>query len=561
MRWFWQKEERAEETGEDPLLTALLGGGSVNREIALQVPTVAGGIDLIANMVASTPIKLYQEQPGVKAKEVTDDSRLKLLNDEPGDTLNANEFWKAMVRDYYLGKGGYAYISRQNGVIEGLYYVREQDISLIKGSDPIKKEFSIQVAGHTYVPFEFFKILRNTQDGAEGCPITKENAKLIETAYASLVYERNMARRGGNKKGFLKSEKALDKESLHALRYAFSRMYSADSEGSDNFVLLNKGIDFKESSNTSAELQLNENKQTNAAEFAKLFHVSTGCMAGTAGEKEVASLARLAAVPLMRTIECALNRDLLLEKEKGHYYFAFDTKELLRGDMQSRFAAYKTALDANFMQIDEVRYAEDMEPLGLQWIRLGLQDVLYDPRTHEIFTPNTGTRQILGESEPEALPQELEDDILEQRGRYYKRDEKGRFAGGGGGSKKGGVSASFQTSPRGANAFKVRGFRNKQALNNHWQNGRTHSSEYEADGIRTKSAYEAKALALCESAVGGDILGHADKNGFVIRYDRKTNDFAKGHPLKGVLTMFKPEQGETYYKRQRKEDLEHGGKA
>ena len=42
-------------------------------------------------------------------------------------------------------------------------------------------------------------------------------------------------------------------------------------------------------------------------------------------------------------------------------YFAFDTKELLRGDLQSRFAAYKTALDANFMQIDEVRYAEDME--------------------------------------------------------------------------------------------------------------------------------------------------------------------------------------------------------
>ena len=188
---------------------------------------------------------------------------------------------------------------------------------------------------------------------------------------------------------------------------------------------------------------MNENKQTNAAEFAKLFHVSTGCMAGTAGEKEVASLARLAAVPLMSTIECALNRDLLLEKEKGHYYFAFDTKELLRGDMQSRFAAYKTALDANFMQIDEVRYAEDMEPLGLEWIRLGLQDVLYDPKTHELFTPNTGTRQILGDSGPEALPQGPEDGILEQRGRYYKCDEKGRFAGGGGGGsirrKKGGT--------------------------------------------------------------------------------------------------------------------------
>ena len=79
----------------------------------------------------------------------------------------------------------------------------------------------------------------------------------------------------------------------------------------------------------------------------------------------MASIARLAAIPLMTTIQCALNKDLLLESEKGQLYFAFDTKELLRGDLQSRFAAYKTALDANFMQIDEVRYAEDMEPLGL----------------------------------------------------------------------------------------------------------------------------------------------------------------------------------------------------
>ena len=36
-----------------------------------------------------------------------------------------------------------------------------------------------------------------------------------------------------------------------------------------------------------------------------------------------------------------------------------------------------------------------MEPLGLDWIRLGLQDVLYDPKTREVFTPNTGTRQQL----------------------------------------------------------------------------------------------------------------------------------------------------------------------
>ena len=36
-----------------------------------------------------------------------------------------------------------------------------------------------------------------------------------------------------------------------------------------------------------------------------------------------------------------------------------------------------------------MRYAEDMEPLGLNWIKLGLKDVLYDPKTKSVYTPNT----------------------------------------------------------------------------------------------------------------------------------------------------------------------------
>ena len=35
-----------------------------------------------------------------------------------------------------------------------------------------------------------------------------------------------------------------------------------------------------------------------------------------------------------------------------------------------------------------------------------------------------------------------------------------------------------QLSAQGENKFIVRGFKNKQALNNHWQNGRTHQEQY-----------------------------------------------------------------------------------
>lgn len=440
---------------EDPLLQALLGGGTVTKKMALQVPSVSGGIDLIANVVAGTPIKLYRDEGG-KAMEVRDDYRIRLLNDETGDALNANEFWKAIVRDYYVGKGGYAYIHREKGTIQSLHYVDEEQISIRKNTDPIFKEFDILVQGAAYRPYDFLKILRNTKDGASGTPITEESSKLIEVAYQTLLFELYLVKKGGNKKGFLKAKKKIDEASMTALREAYSRLYSNTS---DNVVVLNDGIEFQESSNTSTEMQMNENKASNALEFAKLFHISTDVMEGKGGEADTAALAKLAAIPLMVTIQCALNRDFLLEKEKGEYYWAFDSKELLRGSIRERFDAYKTALDANFMQIDEVRYAEDLDPLGLSWIKLGLNDVLYDPKTKQVYTPNTNRTARMGEEriaedekEPETeLPIDNEDDMIETRSNPYHDPSNGRFTSGPGGerkaSRKKGGKAKYKYSP------------------------------------------------------------------------------------------------------------------
>jgi hypothetical protein len=48
------------------------------------------------------------------------------------------------------------------------------------------------------------------------------------------------------------------------------------------------------------------------------------------------------------------------------------------------------------MQIDEVRYEENLPPLGIKWIKLGLDSVLYDPESGEIYTPNTSVSQNIG---------------------------------------------------------------------------------------------------------------------------------------------------------------------
>ena len=57
--------------------------------------------------------------------------------------------------------------------------------------------------------------------------------------------------------------------------------------------------------------------------------------------------------------------------------------------MLSRYQAYEVAVRNGWMQLDEVRYEEGRNPLGLNFIRLGLDTVIYDPSTRMIYTPNT----------------------------------------------------------------------------------------------------------------------------------------------------------------------------
>ncbi len=195
----------------------------------------------------------------------------------------------------------------------------------------------------------------------------------------------------------------LDVTPDHLEQFAFiGSLYMKKMFGieSPRVGLLNNGVEFQESSATAVEMQLNEQKRANAEELAKLLHISVEAMSGKASADDIAAIARVVAIPLMRAIECALNRSLLLEREKKDHYWAFDTKELLKGDMLSRYQAYQIAVDNNWMGIDEVRYAEDMPKLGLHWIKLGLQDVLYDPKTKTVYTPNTNQVKTLAAATP-----------------------------------------------------------------------------------------------------------------------------------------------------------------
>ena len=178
MVWFRKKEKREVVTLEDLILMANVDEDNITREMALNIPTLEGCIELISNTIATLPIKLFKEENG-QVKEVFNDNRVNLLNDDTKDTLDGFQFKKAMVQDYLLMGNAYAYINKNKGKVVSLHYVKESDVSININTDPIFKKYDILVNGETYKTYEFLKVLKNTKDGATGEGIIKRNKKIF----------------------------------------------------------------------------------------------------------------------------------------------------------------------------------------------------------------------------------------------------------------------------------------------------------------------------------------------------------------------------------------------
>ena len=145
---------------------------------------------------------------------------------------------------------------------------------------------------------------------------------------------------------------------------------------------MNNGLEFQEASNSSVEMQLNESKKTLQQEINDLFHISD----------DFYQTFKLSIYPIVKAFEIALNRDLLLEKEKGKYFFEFDVKEIIKANVNERYQAYKLAKETGLMTINEMRRAENLNYIeGMDVINVGLGAVLYDTTKHIYYTPNTDT--------------------------------------------------------------------------------------------------------------------------------------------------------------------------
>jgi len=391
MGLFGRRETRTTDTAtkefvDDVVLRALLTGEDIDATKALSIPVIASAVNRISTMVAILPIKLYKRGKSAEGKPTTetvdDDNRVYLLNVDSGDTLDQFATKKRLARDYLLEKGAFLYIERkrQGDDPVALKYVPASQITAtINDVNPLKKDGRYLVMGQQYEQFDFVGVLRDTDDGFLGVPLTKQINDVLATSFNNTLYELGIVKKGGSKKGFLQSDKVLDKDAMSALKRAWQDLYANTSE---NVVILNSGLKFQEANDTAREMQVNERKKTLHDELLEVFGIVS---------TDFDDFFRDAVLPVLEAIESALNKSLLTEVEKKDHYFAFDKREVLKAELQARFESYKIASEIGVFTKNEIREAENLAPIdGLDVVSMGLGDVVFDVKSKTYYTPNTG---------------------------------------------------------------------------------------------------------------------------------------------------------------------------
>lgn len=386
-----------------------VGFSAFDKKKALALPAVAESIDYIANIISTIPIKLYKNINN-KITEIKDDHRLWLLNGRSGGAMTSNQLKAAMVRDYFLGKGGYAYIEKYKEEIVGIYYVPEEKISISETTtNPIFKKFLFTVGTEQYCSSKFLKLLRATENGVYGKSILEEIFAAIQNINLIYNFQTNILKKMGKKPGYYQATVAVEEYQQKKLKEAIDKI-----EAGSGTPFLSQGIAYTSIGQSNRDMQLSELKKQVDEEIQKVFH----------RKNDFYDTFREAIYPIIKLFEKTINLELLTPEETKYLYFKFDTREITSSaNAEDRYKTYINGQKAGLLTINEIRKLEGLEELKeLDTINFGLNSVLYNVKKRTYFIPNTSITMKPQEGKNSIKEETISENIVNEK--EYSGKEK-----------------------------------------------------------------------------------------------------------------------------------------
>lgn len=354
--------------------------GVMSYELAMQIPTVFACLNVISQSVAALPIAIFRRRDA-RLKERQDDHPLyATLHTRPNDYQTAFEFRQQMTWDAAFWRNAYAHIGdSERGRATVLTRLEPRRVTPRRVAGDISYEYrdeSGRVETYSADRIMHLRLAPSSYDGARGLSVLETSSETLGQAFAVQRFA------GQFFANFTASGERIIPPAGHRFADEESRMnwlraYSAARSGVNRHkpALLLPDFKVEVDQVNNEQAQFIETRKEVAYDIARLWRMpphKVGLLdKATFSNIEYQALEFVTdtLMPLLVAWEQCLTRDLIAEE--GMFVIEHNVAGLLRGDIQSRYAAYAVGRQWGWMSVNEIRALENQNPVegGDQYLR------------------------------------------------------------------------------------------------------------------------------------------------------------------------------------------------
>lgn len=349
---------------------------SVNPESAMKCPAVMAATRIRCETLASLSVKVYRRDGD--SKQVAADHPLhRLLNKQANGWTSSSEFIAELERDVISHGQAFALANRlSDGRIFELLRLKPSTVAVEYDEVSGEPAYKVSLKGGGQRQYDYRDILHVRALG--GRAVVQDAREAIGLSIALERHAAQLMAKGCRPGGVLKTAKRIESDAaVERLIKQFKQTHSGDNAGS--VALLEDGLEYEALTFSSVDLEFSAMRSFQILEISRAFGVMPNLLSdfsrATYSSAETMWQTQLSSslLPRIRFWEGSLNR-LFTEEEAGTYYIEFSPDTLVRADIESRYAAYSSAISSRIMNPNEARAMENMPPY---------------PEGNEFLNPNT----------------------------------------------------------------------------------------------------------------------------------------------------------------------------
>lgn len=399
---------------------SVTSGVSLNENSALTYSAVWAAVSLLAGDIASLPLILYKRLPDGGRERFTSHPLYRLLHDEPNPEMASMPFRECLTAHLLTWGNAYAEIERDAaGRPVALWPLTPDRVAPLRTpAGTLTYRVSNPTGTDTFLrPADVLHVPGLGYDGTVGYSVVAKARESLGLGLAAERFGASFYGNGATFGGVLAHPGKLSDVALKHLRESIeSRHQGVDK--AHRFLMLEEGMSYTSLGIPPEDSQFLETRQFQVEEVARWFSVPPHKIGylkyATYSNIEHQGIDYLTS-SLRRWLvrwEQEINRKLIAASERRQQYVEHLTDAILRGDIQSRYAAYAIARQWGWMSVNDIRERENMNPLPDDEGQMYLVPLNMSPadRLDEIIDKQVAPDPTPTPNAPSAASDEAEDE-------------------------------------------------------------------------------------------------------------------------------------------------------